>query len=237
MIFKYDRKGLPDSPEVYIFQDLFDSPRTLRELGKVLEPHFHVLYFYLPESSHWIKPDSLEKLKNIAIDELHPILQENENKKFVILGGMSFAFWRNVFLQNENLISTAYLFSPEWDQLGSMGTFLEVLKTYWDKRGFYLLDWIAAQPIAHQLSLTQALFAKAPNYTLKFLRTDKSRQKFFYETKTLLEKYPKAQWNSFPLESDESLKTSLVMKKYLLMNLAKDSNMKMDKVWADLLAL
>ncbi|MCC5815186.1 MAG: hypothetical protein JJT78_10545 [Leptospira sp.] len=237
MIFKYDRKGLPDAPEVYIFQDLFDTPRNLRELGKILEPHFHVLYFYLPESSNWLKPDSLENLQNIAIDEIHPILQENENQKYVILGGMSFAFWRKIFLQDDNLITSAYLFSPEWDLLGSMGTFLEVLKTYWDKKGFYLLDWIAAQPIAHHLSFAQSQAGKAPNYNLKFLRTDKSRQKFYYETKTLLEKYHNAQWNSFPLESDESLKTSLVIKKYLLMNLAKDSNMKLDKVWADILTL
>jgi hypothetical protein len=237
MIFKYDRKGLPDAPEVYIFQDLLDTPRALRELGKILEPHFHVLYFYLPESTHWLKPDSLEKLQNISIDEIHPILQENENKKHIILGGMSFAFWRKIFLQNDNLIESAYLFSPEWNHLGSIGTFLEILKTYWDKNGFYLLDWLAAQPIAHHLSLAQSLPSKIPGYTMKFLRTEKSRQKFYHETKIILEKYPNAEWNSFPMESDESLKTSLVMKKYLLMNLAKDANMKLDKVWADLLTL
>lgn len=237
MIFKYDRKGLPDAPEVYLFQDLLDSPRSLREMGKILEPHFHVLYFYLPEPQHWLFPDSLDKLKIIAQEEIHPVLEELAQPKIVILGGMSFAFWRKVFLSDESKFASCYLFSPEWDRLGSVGTFLEVLKTYWDKKGFFFLDWLQSQPVAHHLAQAQESCITPPQFPIRMLRTDKENQKFFYETKLLLDRYPGSEWNRFPLESDESLKTSKTMKKYLLMNLAKDADMKLDTVWADLLTI
>lgn len=235
MIFRYDRKGLIDAPEVFIFQDLLDSPRRIREMGKILEPHFHVFYFYLPESIHWLKPSAVQELKNIAIEEIYPILEESEEKKIAILGGFSFSFWKHIFVLSEEKFTKAYILNPELDLLGSVGTFLEVLKTYWDKRGFYLFDWLQTQPIAHHISLLQSAVTPGLRLPLHFLRTSQNLSKFQYETKKLIEKYPNSEWSNFPYKTDESLKFSPLLKKFLLMNISQDHGMKLDTVWSDVL--
>lgn len=237
MIFRYDRKGVPDQPEVYIFQDLLDTPRALREMGKVLEPHFHVFYFYLPEPLHWLRPDAISEFQILAREEIYPLLEESDEKKLVIAGGMSFSFWREIFFHEDSRWKKVYLTNPHWDLLGSVGTFLEIFKHFSEKQGFFFFDLLRLQPIAHHLSYAQNKKLLKPVYPIHFLHSERPRDQYIYETKSLLAKYPGSEWSRFEATDPESIKKSGSFQRFLLLNLNQDSQRKEDVVWADVLKI
>lgn len=237
MLFTYDRKGLPGAPEVYIFQDLLDHPRAMREIGKPLEPHFQVIYFYFPDPVHWLKPNLTEDFAEQSKHEILPLLEENIEKKVVIMGGFSFGFWMQILAGSWMKIKSCYFLNPELDQLGSIETFFEVSRIYWEKRGFYFLDWLQAQPIAHHL----ALFQKKPRdpfpFPIAMIRSQDSQNKYKYYTQKIIKRYPTASFHSFPQENWESLKKSRPVKKLLLKNISEDFKIKTEKIWSDLVKI
>ncbi|WCL47840.1 hypothetical protein [Leptospira sp. GIMC2001] len=235
MIFSYERRGLPEGNEVFIFQDLLDSKQTLRELGKPLEELFSVKYIYLPEWQHWTRPIVLEKFKEAGRNELWPLLFETPMEKVMVASGFSFSFWNQVFLSNLNLFKRCFLFNPELDSSGRVGNFIEISQSFWKRQGFHFFEWLEIQPIAHHLATIQE--KQKPIYPFPFtvFRSQPNSERFAKSSLLLQKNFTNLEINSLANTTWDGIKKSMAGKKLLLKTVCEEYKVKKDKIWSGLI--
>ncbi len=235
MIFSYDRKGLAEGPEVFLFQDILDNPTQLRELSRIFEPYFKTLTINLPHSIDWTHIHSLNYLSQQFKLEVLPLLQESNSLKIAILSGSSFFFWQKLLSKECNQFQAGAIFNPEWVGFPFWKIFQEMIQNPWKKPAFSIFDFVKLQPIAFQLS--QIHFD--PNLTVKFpllqIRSKNISQELVKEKERWDSIAQNAEWIHFPGETWDSLKSSRGVKKLLLSRFGEIAKIKKDRIWSDIL--
>lgn len=237
MIFSYERKGQAEAPEIFIFQDVFDHQKSIRNLGKPLEPFFKLIYVNLPQTLEWTK---LDFMKNFSIHfkkEISPILAESKNQKIAIWSGTTFHFWQILIKDQIDLFKLGVLFNPEMQEISLLPFLQDITNSFRRKSSFTFWNWLSFQPILFQLQFLQQRSNETLPFSIMHIRSEDESHPIEKESNDWSGISIRSEWYSFPSEDFSTLKNSVAVKKLILSRFADESKIKKDRIWSILLQL